>query len=61
MDREISKSPGIIAEAMNGIHTPYKIAQRKFTNYVLEDFDISTVIGELSSRYKLVFGVVVIA
>jgi len=53
MEREVSKSPGIIAQAMNGIHTPYKIAQRKFRNYVLEDFDISTVIG--SGTFARVF------
>ena len=31
---------------VNGIHSQLKVSQKKFKNYILEDFDISTVIGK---------------
>lgn len=38
---------------MNGLHQSCKFAKNKFKNYVLEDFDISTVIG--SGTFARVF------
>ena len=43
---DVSKVGEKTSETVNGIHSQLKVFQEKFKNYVLEDFDISTVIGK---------------
>ena len=42
------------SETVNGIHSQLKVSQKKFKNYVLEDFDISTVIGKIFNVLSLI-------
>ena len=45
-DRSLARCTEKPTGAVNGMHSGQKLAQKKFLNYILEDFDISTVIGK---------------